>query len=249
MAAIDITKPTDVDPPDPAEFREYRRSVRDRVGALPDAGDSGGDETTVYDGRHVSVSGGDGAVAGGDVDMQGDDLAGFSLSPVSVTASLTIDLTNWRAHAGRLIKCNSASPIIVTIDDTEVTGTAQGGTASTIVLAAGDAASDNDYDWCEIEITSGTGSGQRRLISLYASTGKTATISAPWTTTPDNTSVYAIRPHGNLAMTVIRKGTGSVSFAAAGGLTLEALSNAISTQYAWASVFADLDDNSLSVSA
>lgn len=71
-------------------------------------------------------------------------------------------------------------------------GTATAGGASTITLAVGSSGSDDFYNNYAIAISSGTGSGQSRLISDYVGGTRVATVSVAWTTPPDATSVYAI---------------------------------------------------------
>lgn len=72
------------------------------------------------------------------------------------------------------------------------TGTAQAGASTTITLAAGDSATDDIYNTMTVRITSGTGSGQERVVSDYVGSTKIATVSVAWATNPDATSVYAI---------------------------------------------------------
>jgi len=74
-----------------------------------------------------------------------------------------------------------------------VTGTAQSGTSSTIVLSASASGIDHYYKGNLIYITSGTGSGQYRWIKSYDGSSKTVTVSVSWDTSPDETSVYSIR--------------------------------------------------------
>jgi len=69
-------------------------------------------------------------------------------------------------------------------------GTAQGGTAATIQLAAGETFADSEPNGNIIKITGGTGNGQSRIIISYVGATDTATVSPNWTTTPDATSVY-----------------------------------------------------------
>lgn len=78
---------------------------------------------------------------------------------------------------------------------TDIAGVAQSGGASTITLAAGASAIDNDptYVGHVISINSGTGAGQQRVISSYVGATKVATVSSAWTTTPNSTSNYSIR--------------------------------------------------------
>ena len=78
------------------------------------------------------------------------------------------------------------------ISATNFTGTASAGATSTITLAGGSAI-DDLYKFSDIEITSGTGKSQTRSVLLYAGSTKVATVNRPWVTTPDNTSVFAIR--------------------------------------------------------
>ena len=91
-------------------------------------------------------------------------------------------------------------------------GTAQSGSATTMVLDAGENATDDYYNGLTVYITSGTGSGQLRTISDYNGTTKTITISAAWTVGQEanNTSVYSIAP----AVTITASGgsgTGAVA--------------------------------------
>ena len=71
-------------------------------------------------------------------------------------------------------------------------GTAQSGTASTIVLAASAAFADNELNGNIVKITSGTGGGQSRLILSNTNADDTCNITPNWVTTPDATSVYEI---------------------------------------------------------
>jgi hypothetical protein len=75
-------------------------------------------------------------------------------------------------------------------------GIATAATASTISLATTASAITGAYIGSEVYITTGTGAGQTRLISGYAATGKVATVSPDWTTTPDATSAYVVIPVG-----------------------------------------------------
>jgi hypothetical protein len=71
-------------------------------------------------------------------------------------------------------------------------GTAQGGAASTIQLAAGETFSDNELNGNIVKVTSGTGAGQARVITAYTGATDTATVYPNWTTNPDATSVYEV---------------------------------------------------------
>ena len=79
---------------------------------------------------------------------------------------------------------------------TPQTGTAQAGAAGTITLAAAASATNNLYNGCTVQIVSGTGAGEVGLITAYNGGTKVATVLPNWATTPDNTSVYILRPVG-----------------------------------------------------
>lgn len=86
-------------------------------------------------------------------------------------------------------------------------GTMQAGsTSTTAVLRSGASVTNKIYDGGTIQILSGTGVGQARTIAYYNGSTKTATIAGAWATTPDNTSVYAIR----MANTPIIDATGDL---------------------------------------
>lgn len=72
-------------------------------------------------------------------------------------------------------------------------GTAQGGGADTITLAAGASSEDNANAGYYVALTAGTGAGQRRLIASYDGTSKVAIVTPAWTTTPDATSSYQLQ--------------------------------------------------------
>jgi hypothetical protein len=84
--------------------------------------------------------------------------------------------------------------LTVALPATANTGFAQSAAASTILLATTAAQVDDAYNGMEVFITGGQGSGQRRVISDYDGITRTATVSAPWTTTPDSTSAYEVAP-------------------------------------------------------
>lgn len=73
------------------------------------------------------------------------------------------------------------------------TGTCQAGSASTTIVLASGASSTNDiYNGTLVRLTGGTGSGQRRWITDYVGSSRTATVDAAWITTPDNTTTYEV---------------------------------------------------------
>ena len=71
-----------------------------------------------------------------------------------------------------------------------------GGSSTTIKLAATSSNRNDLYNGLSIEITAGTSSGDTRTISDYVGSSQIATVSAPWTATPDATSVYTITGTG-----------------------------------------------------
>ena len=71
-------------------------------------------------------------------------------------------------------------------------GTAQGGGATTVTLAAGASATDDLYNGWEVRIIGGVGIGQKRRITAYAGATKRATVDAAWLVNPDATSIYVI---------------------------------------------------------
>jgi hypothetical protein len=76
-------------------------------------------------------------------------------------------------------------------------GTAQAGSGlNTLKLDAGASAVDDKYKGCLVTTTGGTGAGQARVITAYAGATKQATIDTFWTTTPDNTTTFAIVSFG-----------------------------------------------------
>jgi hypothetical protein len=75
-------------------------------------------------------------------------------------------------------------------------GTAQSATGTTIVLDAGDNATDDFYNGGLIVITGGTGAGQSRSPTDYVGASKTATVPT-WNVIPDATSTYEAFQAGN----------------------------------------------------
>ena len=75
--------------------------------------------------------------------------------------------------------------------DSQVTGTAQSGTATTMVLETGDAQPDNFYTGMVVRITGGTGAGDaKRTVTAYSNSSNQITVNSAFATTPDNTSQY-----------------------------------------------------------
>jgi len=68
--------------------------------------------------------------------------------------------------------------------------TAAGGAAGYITLDGSASAVDSIYNGVVCYISSGTGSGQARIVTGYTGSSKQAAVTPNWTTTPDNTSVF-----------------------------------------------------------
>ena len=73
-----------------------------------------------------------------------------------------------------------------------ITGTAQAGSGSTITLNSVSKSLDNYYNGGIITIIGGTGNGETNTILSYVGSTKVATVTASWTSNPDNTSIYQI---------------------------------------------------------
>jgi hypothetical protein len=72
------------------------------------------------------------------------------------------------------------------------TGSVLSATTTTASLDSGVNANNGQYtDWL-IEITSGTGSGQRAFVIAFNGSTRTVTIEQPWSVAPDSTSVYSM---------------------------------------------------------
>ncbi len=82
------------------------------------------------------------------------------------------------------------------------TGTAQGGSSSTIQLASGESFADDELNGNVVKVTGGTGAGQARVITDYVGATDTATVSPAWITNPDATSTYEV-VEGSANVTVV----------------------------------------------
>lgn len=72
-------------------------------------------------------------------------------------------------------------------------GAAKGGTSASIVLDDNASATSGEYNTMTVYLVGGTGAGQKRKISSYDGTTKTAVCTPAWTVAPDATSEYVIR--------------------------------------------------------
>jgi hypothetical protein len=71
-------------------------------------------------------------------------------------------------------------------------------TSSTLVLDASASAADDTYNNLVVEILTGLGSGQARLITDYTGSSKTANISPDWHTAPDSTSEFTVHQNSGI---------------------------------------------------
>jgi len=99
-------------------------------------------------------------------------------------------ILTWRFKNGRIIRfrCTEREVYFAGVS---LTGTAAAGAAQTITFDAVAEAVADFYNGWAIEITGGTGSGQKRLIVDY-SAARVATVATAWDTTPDATSTYCV---------------------------------------------------------
>lgn len=79
-------------------------------------------------------------------------------------------------------------------------GTATAGAGLTMTLAGSASAVDDYYNGKFIDITGGTGQGQRRKVADYNGTTKVLLVAEAWTTNPDATSTYSIPDGGGVAL-------------------------------------------------
>jgi len=105
-------------------------------------------------------------------------------------------------------------------------GLAAAATSTTITLSSDASTTDDYYNDDLIEIDSGTGEGQARVITDYVGSTKVATVDHAWITTPDTTSEYIIEAALPLTTIVSAILAGAISEPANGdeaftGLTLE----------------------------
>jgi hypothetical protein len=98
----------------------------------------------------------------------------------------------WRVHHGRTRA--TRHKYHGSLANATHTGTAQGGSASTIVLDAAASSEDDYYNRMLVRTTGGTGANQWSKIVDYDGATRTATIDGAWTVTPDATTTFAVIP-------------------------------------------------------
>lgn len=105
-------------------------------------------------------------------------------------------ILTWRFRNGRILRFRTTERKLY-FSGVEVTDTADAGTTTTITFpAAVSTVADRYKDWV-VEITGGTGSGQKRLIVAY-SAARVATVHKVWDTVPDATSTFKLTKNFSL---------------------------------------------------
>jgi hypothetical protein len=90
-------------------------------------------------------------------------------------------------------------------------GTAQGGSMTSLVLASSASSVSGYYNEYYVRIAGGTGVlNEARQITAYDGASFTATVGSPWTTAPDNTTQYVVQD--GTQPFVLDKSTGSVKY-------------------------------------
>lgn len=110
------------------------------------------------------------------------------------------------------------------------TGTAQGGSATTITLAAGASGSTGWYVGSIVRLTGGAGAGQLRTITASDGATKVATVSPAWVTAPAASDSYVIMGHvmpaidstGRVTAGTVADKTGYTASIASGGIAATA---------------------------
>lgn len=97
-------------------------------------------------------------------------------------------ILNWRFPSGRIVRFRSTEREAF-FSGVSVSGTATGAAAQSVTLDGSAAAEADRYDQWVIELTGGTGAGQKRIVVAY-SAARVATVHRSWDTVPDATTTY-----------------------------------------------------------
>jgi hypothetical protein len=127
------------------------------------------------------------------VHLVGEDCGPLEQSPLSTMPPLGTAMLYYKSLTTQSI-CVDATGFWLTTQNA-YTGTASAGGASTITITTGLTIAVNAGTL--ITITGGTAAGQVRPIAGYISGTGVATVGWPWSTIPDNTSVWSIGGHAN----------------------------------------------------
>lgn len=125
------------------------------------------------------------------------DVKAMETGVLTATAIASDAITAAKIADGAIDLATFAADALLTAFGIAHRGTAQAGsTGTTLVLAATASASNDRYLNGVVLIISGTGAGQINQVDDYVGATQVATMKLTWTTTPDNTSVYAIYAGG-----------------------------------------------------
>lgn len=117
----------------------------------------------------------------------------LSQARVSITFEVELAGSGTSGTASRVDSLLRACGLAATTTSSDVTGTAQAGSAGSITLAAGASSTDDYYSGMVITLTGGTGSGSKGVITDYVGSTKVATVQKSTAAfTPDGTSTYSI---------------------------------------------------------
>ena len=117
----------------------------------------------------------------------------LSQARVSITFEVELAGSGTSGTASRVDSLLRACGMAATTTSSDVTGTAQAGSAGSITLAAGASSTDDYYSGMVITLTGGTGDGSKGVITDYVGSTKVATVQKSTAAfTPDGTSTYSI---------------------------------------------------------
>jgi len=186
-----------------SQYRTQNRTILMGVETAPGIDPGLAPATHALTGINPSWSGGPETLA------NDDEVTGALDTGMAVTGgggagfSLTVNLkgSGTAGQAPEFGAALRAAGLAETLTATDITGTAQGGGASSMTLHAGASSMDDAYKGMVIETTAGTGAGQTRVVLDYAGAGRLATVYPDWTTVPDATTEFAIRANAHYVST------------------------------------------------
>lgn len=128
---------------------------------------------------------------------------------------------------------------VYVVSQTVSSGTAQGGTINTLILADSASNENASYIGMKVSLTGGAGAGQVAIISVYDGGTRVATVAPAWVSLPDNTTVYLLATQitqgiavSGTTTTISLDETASSATGAYQGFTVEiALSGLLTTQF------------------
>jgi hypothetical protein len=163
--------------------------------------------------------------AASDVTQLGPASPRFDMVSIDIANSDTFSAGTIYAsfyHTGKaldLIQYGLGDSVTLYINDTftaryggaQATGTAQGGSAGGITLAASSSTVSGYYNEYYVRIAGGTGLlNEVRQIVSYDGTSQNASVASPWTTMPDDTTLYVLQD--GMQPFVLDGSTGSIKY-------------------------------------